>query len=57
MRRGMKQLIPDNLSFTEVGHFPIVEEFAKEINLVDTINTIVKAKCSCHPERLSWQWF
>ena len=55
--RGMKQLIPDNLSFTEVGHFPIVEEFAKEINLVDTINTIVKAKCSRHPERLSWQWF
>jgi hypothetical protein len=37
----MQQLIPDNLTFTEVGHLPIIKQFAKEINLVDTINRTV----------------
>jgi hypothetical protein len=25
----MQQLIPDNLTFTEVGHLPIIKQFAK----------------------------
>lgn len=33
----MEQLIPDNLPLTEVGRFPIIKQFAKEISLVDTI--------------------
>lgn len=45
----MQQLIPDNLSFTEVGHLPIIKQFAKEINLVDTINTMVKSQMQLQP--------
>ncbi|MBT8371909.1 MAG: IS1634 family transposase [Deltaproteobacteria bacterium] len=45
----MEQLIPDNLTFTEVGHLPIVKEFAKQINLVDTINTMVKSQMQLPP--------
>ena len=49
MRRRMKQLIPDNLTFTEVGHLPIVKQFAKQINLVDTINTMVASQMQLPP--------
>ena len=45
----MKQLIPDNLTFTEVGHLPIVKQFAKEIQLVDTINIMVKSQMQLPP--------
>ena len=45
----MKQLIPDNLTFTEVGHLPIVKQFAKQINLVDTINTMVASQMQLPP--------
>ncbi len=45
----MQQFIPDNLSFTEVGHLPIIKQFAKEINLVDTINTMVKSQMQLQP--------
>ena len=45
----MEQLIPDNLSFTDVGHLPIIKQFAKEINLVDTINTMVKSQMQLQP--------
>jgi hypothetical protein len=40
----MQQLIPENLTFAEVGHLLIIKQFAKEINLVDTINTMVKSQ-------------
>lgn len=45
----MKQLIPDNLTYTEVGHLPIVKQFAKQINLVDTINTMVASQMQLPP--------
>jgi transposase len=45
----MQQLIPDNLTFTEVGHLPIIKHFAKQINLVDTINTMVKSQMQLQP--------
>ena len=45
----MKQLIPENLTFTDVGHLPIVKEFAKRINLVDTINTMVDSQMQLPP--------
>lgn len=41
MRGRMKQPIPDNLTYSDVGYLPIVKQFAKQINLVDTINTMV----------------
>ena len=45
----MKQLIPDNLTYTDVGHLPIVKQFAKQINLVDTINTMVNSQMQLQP--------
>lgn len=45
----MEQLIPDNLTFTDVSHLPIVKEFAKRINLVDTINTMVASQMQLPP--------
>lgn len=45
----MEQLIPENLTFTDVSHLPIVKEFAKRINLVDTINTMVESQMQLPP--------
>ena len=45
----MKKLIPDNLTFSEVGHLPIIKQFAKQINLVDTINTMVNSQMQLQP--------
>jgi transposase len=49
MREAMEQLIPNNLTYTDVGHLPIIKQFAKEINLVDTINTMVKSQMQLQP--------
>ena len=49
MRETMEQLILDNLTFTDVGHLPIVKEFAKRLNLVDTINTMVASQMQLPP--------
>ena len=49
MRETMEQLIPDNLTFTDVGHLPIVKEFAKHINLIDTINSMVQSQMQLPP--------
>ena len=45
----MKKLIPDNLTFSEVGHLPIIKHFARQINLVDTINTMVNSQMQLQP--------
>jgi transposase len=45
----MEQLIPDNLTFTDVAHLPIVKQFAKRINLVETINTMVESQMQLPP--------
>jgi hypothetical protein len=45
----MEQLIPDTLTFTDVGHLPIVEEFSKCLNLVNTINTMVASQMQLPP--------
>lgn len=45
----MKQIIPENLSFTEVGHLPIIKQFAKEIQLIDTINAMVPSQMDLPP--------
>ncbi|MEJ2286408.1 MAG: DUF4277 domain-containing protein, partial [Desulfobacterales bacterium] len=45
----MQQLIPDNLTYTDVGDLPIIKHFAKQINLVDTINTMVKSQMQLQP--------
>jgi transposase len=45
----MEQILPDNLTFSQVGHLPVVKQFAKHINLVDTINTMVNSQMQLPP--------
>jgi transposase len=45
----MDKLIPDNLTFCEVGHLPIIKQFAKQIQLIDTINAKVASQMDLPP--------
>lgn len=45
----MDKLIPDDLTFTDVGHLPIIKQLAKEIELIDTINSMVPSKMDLPP--------
>jgi hypothetical protein len=45
----MKELIPENLTFSEVGHLPIIKEFAKKIKLVETLNAMVDSEMELSP--------
>jgi transposase len=45
----MQTLIPNGLTFTEVNHLPIVKHFAKAINLVDTLDTMVESQMQLSP--------
>jgi transposase len=45
----MKPLIPENLSFSEVKHLPIVKDFAKRINLVETFDSLVDSQMELSP--------
>ena len=37
----MEKLNTDQMTFTEVRHLPIVKQYAKRLNLVETINQLV----------------
>jgi hypothetical protein len=39
----------DDVIFTEAGHLPIVKEYAKRINLVDTIDSVVESQMELKP--------
>ena len=39
----------EDLTFTDVRHLPIVKQFAKQIGLVDTVNTIVNTQMEISP--------
>ena len=45
----MEKLVPDNLTFSEVGHLPIIKDFAKQINLVETLDTMVDSEMALSP--------
>ena len=45
----MKILDTEQMVFTEVNHLPIVKEYAKRINLVDTINQLVDTQMELSP--------
>ena len=45
----MENLNTDQMTFTEVRHLPIVKEYAKRINLVETINQIVDSQMDLSP--------
>jgi hypothetical protein len=49
-REGKKmRLVPENLTFSEVGHLPIVKDFAKKIRLVETIDAMVDSQMELSP--------
>lgn len=45
----MTQLVPKNMTFSEVGHLPIVKDFAKKIKLVETLDTMVDSQMELSP--------
>lgn len=45
----MIKLVPENLTFSEVGHLPIIKDFAKKIKLVETIDTLVDSQMELSP--------
>ena len=45
----MENLVPDNLTFSEVGHLPIIKDFAKKIKLVETLDTMVDSEMELSP--------
>jgi len=45
----MTKLLPKNLTFSEVGHLPIVKDFAKKIKLVETLDAMVDSQMELSP--------
>lgn len=45
----MTQFPTEDLTFTDVGHLPIVKQYANQLNLVDSINTMVKSQMDLSP--------
>lgn len=45
----MTKLVPENLTFSEVGHLPIVKDFAKKIKLVETLDALVDSQMDLSP--------
>ena len=45
----MATLLPENLTFSEVGHLPIVKEFTKKIKLVETLDAMVESQMELSP--------
>ena len=41
---SMKSIIPADLTFSEVGHLPIVKAFAQKIKLVETFDAMVDSQ-------------
>ena len=54
----MENLVPDNLTFSEVGHLPVIKDFAKKIKLVETLDTMVDSEMELSPgvAILAWCW-
>jgi len=45
----MTKLLPENLTFSEVGHLPIVKEFTKKIKLVETLDAMIDSQMILSP--------
>ena len=45
----MEKLIPEGLTFSEVGHLPIIKEFTKKIRLVETLDAMVDSQMDLSP--------
>ena len=45
----MEKLNTDQMTFTDVKHLPVVKQYAKRINLVETINQLVGSQMDLSP--------
>ena len=45
----MAKLLPENLTISEVGHLPIIKDFAKKIRLVETLDSMVDSQMELSP--------
>ena len=45
----MEKLVPEHLTFSEVGHLPIIKGFAKKIELVETLDAMVDSEMELSP--------
>jgi transposase len=45
----MTTLVPDDLTFSEVGYLPIIKDFAKKIRLVETLDAMVDSQMDLSP--------
>ena len=45
----MENLVPENLTFSEVGHLPIIKDFAQKIGLVETLDAMVDSEMELSP--------
>ncbi len=45
----MENLVPEHLTFSEVGHLPIIKDFAKKIKLVETLDAMVDSEMELSP--------
>lgn len=53
----MEKLVPENLTFSEVGHLPIIKDFAKKIRIVETLDPMVDSEMDLSPGIAVWLWF
>ena len=45
----LEKLVPENLTFSEVGHLPIIKDFAKKIRIVETLEPMVDSEMDLSP--------
>jgi transposase len=45
----MENLVPEHLTFSEVGHLPIIKDYAKKIKLVETMDAMVDSEMELSP--------
>jgi len=45
----MTKIVPDNLTISEVGHLPVIKDFAKRIRLVETLDAMVDSQMELSP--------
>ena len=50
----MVKLLPENLTFAEVGHLPIIKDFTKKIKLVETVDLKARWPKKWASEWLGW---
>ncbi len=53
----MEKLNTEQMTFTSARHLPIVKQYAKRINLVETINHLIASQMDLSPGMAILAWF